>query len=362
MIPINAQKSQLRIDCSNEIYENEDFSVSVYILNKNNSPEYQIDVEIELNNEIFMTTEEYPELILKAPNVENDGFYDILARKKGFYSNNSTILIKNKLKLIVIPDSYTINENEQFSVIVKDENNNPVENATVAIQSCSGKDSIGISNVNGRIWLTSPNDREEILIRAKKDGYIDGVSTIRINKNIGIIEGLIQRPYAPVFLAFLVLLFAIIYVNYRKKKSIVFFKQDHISNNQKNLENKSDSSFFISDNTKKMGDKSEFKRNIESSYNTKGPKIEEIRIKRTSKEKDIVSMDNDNLKNNVNRKIMDKYNIKNNDEWFKGSNDSKYKIDKYSTNEIEKEIDRWFEGTNDIKNKLDKRVKKKDNK
>ena len=98
------------------------------------------------------------------------------------------------------------------------------------------------------------------------------------------------------------------------------------------------------------------KSEIHDNSNT-GSKIEEIRINRYRKNKEIVSLDPD-INNNSNTKKNGVSDLK----WFKGRDDIRYKIDKKTGEIDEKGKDKWFEGTDDIRKKIDEKIKIKDNK
>ena len=144
---ISADEIELKLDITdinyekiNEIYENENFLVSIYYINSEGLPIYQTDVEIEFNNKKYqiLLENENPEIILNAPNVSKNSIFIIKASKTGFTSNYSNFTVINKLQLIIEPEDYTVNANNQFSVLVMDENRDPLENVKVAIQSYTG--------------------------------------------------------------------------------------------------------------------------------------------------------------------------------------------------------------------------------
>ncbi len=51
---------------------------------------------------------------------------------------------------------------------------------------------------------------------------------------------------------------------------------------------------------------------------------------------------------------------KDENDWFKGTDDIRYEIDKLTGKIDENSIDKWFEGYDDIKDKINERIKKKD--
>ena len=85
--------------------------------------------------------------------------------------------------MIVTPEKYTVNVNEDFSVVVTtiDENEieKPVENVAVSILNSLNKED---TDSNGRVWLTAPESSGSFKIQAQKDGvYTIGQASIKVN-------------------------------------------------------------------------------------------------------------------------------------------------------------------------------------
>ena len=96
------------------------------------------------------------------------------------------------------------------------------------------------------------------------------------------------------------------------------------------------------------------------SENDEEAKIEEIRITRPRKEKEVVPVKTevDETEKVIKRKVLTKKDY----DWFEGDEDARYGIQK-ATGEIDENgKDKWFEGVGDLKEKIDERVKKKDKK
>jgi hypothetical protein len=354
-----AQGNQLDIlitnfygDDINAIKENEFFKISVLDFEQVGSP-YLIDVNIEFNDILFLIGES-AELILQAPEVTNDFSFIISAFKEGYNSTNKTIIILNNesndetLGLLVIPDDFTIKAGERFSVIVIDENGGIVSGVEVAIQSFGEKE---ITNSNGRAWLIAPEDKEIITIIAQKEGYNKGNVKIGVNLKIPWWQDFFGNPYFPLFVGAIILIFAIIFVNIKQKKSI-FNRAGEISKEKKLEEDKSklkkeipgsNSIFSTMDNIR-------VKPNHDS-------KVEEIRITRPRKEKEVIPVSSEK---NETEKLINKKKIQKKDyDWFKGTDDIRYEIDKI-TGEIDEDgIDKWYEGVDDIREKIDEKMKKR---
>ena len=89
-------------------------------------------------------------------------------------------------------------------------------------------------------------------------------------------------------------------------------------------------------------------------------KVEEIRISKPRKEKEVVPVESqeDETEKVINRKKTQKRDY----DWFEGTDDIRYEIDKL-TGEIDEEgVDKWYEGAGTLKEKIDEKMKKKDKK
>lgn len=351
---VAAQGEQLIIDVVDEVYENEDFFVSVYIINNSGIPTFLIDVELVFNGYPYYITDQGSGVAtIQAPQVDEDTAYTITASKDGYTPAEETITILNKLpKLIVTLDKYTVNANEKFSVVVKDENENPIANATVVIQDVFGEDAIATTNSGGRAWLVAPEVGGEITIMAQKDGYVEGTTPLMVNIGPGFWESLLQNPYTPIVIVVIILILAIVFVNLRQKKSIDA-KAREISKEQALKRYGAHGKIVSLPSDEKTG------KPVDQ-YGSRGPKIEEIRISRPRKDKKIVSVKSEKEEA---RKVIPRKTIRKHDyDWFEGTDDIRYEIDRI-TGEIDEEgLDKWFEGIDDIRAKIDEKIKKKDKK
>jgi hypothetical protein len=280
---ILSQSDQLIIEITddsyepvNEVYEQETFIVSVYVIEEGGMPSYLTDVIIQFGENSYQipSGEENPEILIDAPKVSKDSDYYIQASKVGYNSNSTILTVLDKIQLVISPDTYTVEALKQFSVLVTDNDGKPISGVTVGVESFTGQGSIGTTNENGRVWLVPPEDRDEINIIAQKQGYEDAIPvTLGVNTNPSFIDTFIQNQYFPVLIAFLLLGAAILFVNFRHRKSNPLFKgkdsrKENILNPRKSKTNvKSES------------------RSIDP-----GPRIEEIRITRNKDNKNVVSL------------------------------------------------------------------------
>ena len=346
------QSDQLIIEITNdsyepidEIYEQESFIVSAYVIEESGQPIYQTDVNIQFDGSNYQIPSglENPEVIIDVPEVSADTSYYIQASKIGYNSNSTILTVLNKIQLVIVPDSYTVEASKQFSVLVTDNEGRQISGVTVAVESFTGQGSIGTTNENGRVWLVPPENRNEINIIAQKQGYKDAIPiTLGVNKNPGFIDSLIQNQYFPVLMAFFLLGAAILYVNFRQRRSNPLF-QHRDSKKTNNV------------NTRKS------KMDVKSGFGNinPGPKVEEIRITRNKDDKNIVSF---GQQQKIPEKQLTKRQKirKHQDEWFEGTNDMRYEIDRITKQIDDRGKDNWFHGTDNIRKKIDMKIKNKD--
>jgi hypothetical protein len=366
---VTAQEEGLILDVTNESYEQigeieegKYFLVSAYILDEDNQPIYQTGVEIEFNGKTYQITieDENFEITIEATQVPEDTMFTVKASKTGFMSDNVNITVLNKPQLIITPDSYTVEENKQFSVVVTDENGKSVAGVIVGIQSCTGEDYIDITNDNGRAWLITPEGHNEIILIAQKEGYIDGKPILLgVNTNPGFIELIVEHPYAPIFIAIVLLILAILFVNFRQKRAIAKIPEEIFKEQPSKKYTTSGKNGLMPPHKviRKPVNHHKSKGNVRIEPK-RGPKIEEIRINRASKDKKIVSIsrESEEKRKTSPRKTTRKHEY----DWFEGTHNIRYEIDKITGNIDEEGVDKWFEGMDDIRAKIDEKVKKRD--
>jgi len=359
---VSAQEKQLIIDVAKEVYESENFSISVYIINENASPEYQIDVVIDFNNKNYNITAENPEITVMAPQISKDVVFIITASKTGYESAIANISVikreaQNESQLVITPDGYTVDANKQFSVLVTDKTGNLIPGATVGIQSYTGKGSVDETDDNGRACLTAPGDCSEIILMAQKEGYTSGTEKVWINANPGLIERTLQNPYAPIAIAAIVLIFAIIFVNFRQKRNVRPKENPSGSTKQflaNSTRHKKAIPFKPSEQPRKTANQHGPEKK-DYGESRQGAKVEEIRISRSRKDRETLSVSDEEKRNTISRRSGKKTSH----DWFEGTDNIRYEIDKM-TGEIDEEgKDKWFEGTDNIKSKIDEKLKKK---
>jgi len=263
-------------------------------------------------------------------------------------------------KLSITVDKYTVEPNEPITVTVKDEDGAFVSGVTVGIQNVGG--GTETTNSNGVAWIIAPSDRSEITIIAQKEGYQEGKTTVKIFASPGFIETFLQNQYTPIVVAVIAVVLAILIVNFRQKRRNKIISKE--TTKEQPTKNCSAHGVIVSVSS----DGKKVSQRIDQGVPTEeihmdsksGPKVEEIRISRPRKDKELVSVktEEEDAEKSPARKAKRKHEY----DWFEGEDDVRYKIDKI-TGEIDEEgVDKWFEGIDDIRSKIDDKIKKKDKK
>jgi len=341
-------------DPISQITEESYFKISVY------DPDldidmFLVDVSIEFNDDIYQITEEAPnkEITLSAPEIKHDTDFTIRAFKDELVAETE-ITVLNKEQLIVTPQELIIDSDTDFYVIVTDgtSENNPVFDAAVYISNIH--DQQDTTNENGIVYLHSPEDRDQIRVYAEKDGYEKGYADIKINIPTPFLEEILKNQYFLFFLAFFVLIFVVIFVHFRQKKSIYERTKEITEEKQMGKNELKHNSDAFPNKSDPFSNQSSYLDNIRIKSDSDS-KVEEIRISRERKEKEVVPLETREEK--IERSLS-KRNIKHTEDWFKGKDDIRYEIDKITGEIDEKGKDKWFEGIDSIREKIDEKVKK----
>jgi hypothetical protein len=351
-----APGENLEIVVLEAIEEEEMFSVSVMDPEIIEDSPWLINVVIEFNG-IFFQINESAEVQIQAPQVNEDTNFIIKASKEGYITANKTILVQNiEIKnLIISHDDFVVDAGERFSVTIteNDKNGAPVNGVRIAIQSFGES---ALTDDNGRAWLTAPEDWEKITIIATKDGYVSGQILMEVNIPPTILDLIIRNRYFTILLGSIILICAILFVNIRQRLSI--------DNRAKEIsKEKIDDKFnkdIIHDKTEKRPESYYYEKDTLRIQPKNDSKVEEIRITRPSKGKEVVPVESEEDKT---EKLIKKKELKKRDyDWFEGTEDIRYEIDKLTGKVDEDGIDKWFEGVGHHKEKINKKMKKKDKK
>ena len=306
--------------------------------------EYNVTVNVPSDNP-YLTSKELPWITVEIPDFEEYPEFVITVMKDGYLSAEQEIRIL-KGELYITTDRGTVQEKKSFSVTVWDQNNNKMEEATVYLDISGIEEDSDETNSNGIAYLTAPEvqDDVEININVFKGGYLPGTATIRVENEVG---NILIGGSTPIIAALIVLIFSMVFVRVKKdmpKPTVEIKTNIHKKNTENNKEN------F----TKKLTLKKEplnIKPEEKLPKKEKGPWVEEIRINRSDKKKNSKYLLEDT------EKIISKHKNDEN-EWFKGMENVKFKIDKLTGESDEENEDKWFEGVYDIKSKVNKKVKK----
>jgi len=348
-----------------EINGGEFFTVSVLDPYPEGYSPFLRDVFIKFNEETYHITleNENAEISIETPSVYENKEYTINASKEGYISNETKIkVLKNELpKLLITPEKFTVDANERFSVVITDvSTGEPVENVAVAISEDSGGET-QYTNEQGRVWLTAPEKPGEITIIAQKGGeYQQNTEKIEVNKPDSFWDDLFSNKYFFVAVAAILLICAIIFVNIRSRRNI-YDRAKEISNEKMIKRHEMEEKDITkSEDKKDISNVEGFSGKPVRSQSENDSKVEEIRISRPRKEKEVVKVETDEDKAD---KIVTEKRIKKKDyDWFEGTDDMRYEIDKLTGEVDEEGIDKWFEGVGDLKDKINEKVKKKDKK
>ncbi len=346
----------LEIVALEEVNEEEFFSISVMDPEIVEDSPWLIDVIIEFNGDIYQINET-AEFMIQAPQVNQDTNYTIKASKEGYTPINKTILIRDtEIKVLVIShDDFVVDAGERFSVTIteNDKNGDPVVGVGVAIQSFGQS---AFTDDNGRAWLTAPEDWEKITILASKDGYINGQAQMEVNIPPTLLDLIIRNRYFTILMGTIILICAILFVNLKQRVSI----DSRAKEISKDKIDKKYKSKIGTNKTEKKPESYYYEKDTIRIQPNKESKVEEIRITRPLKEKEVVpvALEEDEIEKVIKKKEIQKRNY----DWFEGTDDFRYEIDKLTGEVDEDGLDKWYEGVDYHKDKINKKMKKKDKK
>lgn len=289
----------------------------------------------------------YPPTI-SAPLYEEYPQFIIEATRDGYISGEQDIIILKGI-LDITTNSDVVDEESSFSVSVSDENSGAsLQNVDIFLQDKNNNTIASAkTNQDGKAYLTAPSVTKDsdITIISWKDGYKDDSTSIRI-MNIG--TGFFDKSVAPIVMAVIVVIFAIVFVKIRKGRGKKYpLTEEPIK-----------PSTIVKEAQKKEQLKhrkeppSPVKEDVSSLE--KGPRVEEIRIHGNKKKKETEYLQDEKKPIKTDPEIKRKgY------DWFEGEEYMRYRIDEL-TGEIDpKKGDKWFEGVDDIKFKVDEKLREK---
>jgi hypothetical protein len=300
----------------------------------------------------YNTSIEQPFITITAPSFEDSDAFNITATKEGYLSAKlDVIVIKGELLAVCHPS--TVEEKKNVEVTVTDQDYIPVENALVYLTDESEPiptDARGIASLSAPDVEVDTSMNIEVI----KSGYLPTSLTLRVDNVQGVILALSYADLLqilPLLISVLVVIFAIVFVSWRKKRqSIKLQPQTHVRSKN-------------GIHTQSSKTPSEVTHHEPALYSVNGKKetphvlsnsrVEEIRIPVQAKKREttLITEEKEPPKPVVNQKVQD-------DEWFKGQEYIRYKLDEL-TGQIDKNTDgKWFEGERDIRSKVDEALKK----
>jgi hypothetical protein len=367
---VKSQGEQLEIDVEKEIFEGESLNVSVGIENEDDLLVYINGVDILYDDnylyglhEIPVDDEDYT-INLLSLDVNEDTTVTITAEKTGYISDQETIIIKNQdetitsPELVLKPDTRSVDTGDPFVVIVVDQNDIPVEDVEVAIESPSNE--YGRTDSKGEVFLNAPKewDEDEFTIIATKDGYKRDEIKIALNKEASFWEKIFENPNFIIVIGGIILIFAIIFVHFRQKHTINA-RASEISQDKRMQKYKEEIKITQDGKEEEILYASSVKEGVRVSPKD-DPKVEEIRISRPKPEKEVVDVA---AEKDETDKIIEKKNRETRDmDWFEGDDEIRYEINKLTGEVDEEGLDKWYEGVDSLKDKINEKVKKKDKK
>jgi hypothetical protein len=332
----------------NTIFEGKNYDVIVNTRNETGPIFDILGVNISFLGVSYNTSTEF--VTLQAPLYEKYKSFNITATKDGYLKAELEITVI-KGKLSIVADRGTIEEKKEFQVAVKDQDNKPVANASVYVTPEANPVK---TDIQGVAYVLAPDVEIATTetIQVNKSGYFPGSTNIRIENTEGFAFDLTDPQFLqilPILIAVLVVIFAIVYVLWRQKRTPMIQHQTtrvkpaamlhtyQQENQQQRLKNKP----------------TIFSEEQDVSISAPQSRVEEIRISAKGKKKN-TSISSEVLKSDP----VPENQKKEQNEWFKGQDYLRYKIDEL-TGEIDQNTDgKWFEGKHDIKYKVDEALKK----
>ena len=309
-----------------------------------------LDVNITVLEQIYLTSVSEPYITITTPRFEDSDSLIITATKNGYDAAMVEFAVL-KGELFIVTDKEMVEEKKEFQVTVTDQDGRPVEGAFVY---ASEDTTPVLTNQNGRALLRAPEIDifSTATIQVIKSGYLPGSTTIRIEAMQGSIFELTESQFLqilPILFAILVVIFSIIYVLIRQKKTQKTLSQKKPADDSgKPQQYPPEKQRFANKQAKYLE-----KEKSDLSASTLESRVEEIRIPVQAKKKETtyLSGEKEPEQRQEDQKIQK-------DEWFKGQDYMRYKLDEL-TGKIDQKTDgRWFEGEHDTKYKVDEALKK----
>jgi len=330
------------------LYEEKNYDIIVSTENES----FILGVNISLLGKTYFTSSETPFVTVTAPRFNESESFVITATKEGYLTAEIKITVM-KGELSIVADRSTVEEKKEFRVTVTDQDNKSVEGALVYV---TPEGAPVTTDLQGVAYAYAPETETvtTTIIKVIKSGYLPGSTTIRVEHVEGFILGLPESKFLqilPVLIAILVVIFAIAYVVWRQKRTPTIPHQtirtgtpdepQTYHQEKLGLRFKNEPALFS------------VKEKSDGSISSSASRVEEIRIPVQTKKKETTYLSEEKELEEVSEDRNKEY-----DEWFKGQDYMRYKLDEL-TGKIDQKTDgKWFEGERDIKYKVDETLKK----
>jgi len=309
-------------------------------------------VNISLLGDTYTTSLAEPFVTILAPHFNNTESFVIIAAKQGYLTAEAKITVM-KGQLSVVTNRSIIEEKKGFQVTVEDQDHKPVEGALVYITPEANP---VVTDILGVAYAQAPDVKTltTVTIQVIKSGYLPGSTIIQVENAEGFVFNLDDSKFLqilPILIAVFVVIFAMVYVVWHQKRTTVMPGEmtrvesadvpNTIQPEKQGKQFKNDSAIF----------QGKEKRNI--SISPPQSRVEEIRIpvQRKIKETTVLSKEKE-------AEGILKHPKKEQDDWFKGQDYMRFKIDEL-TGKIDQKTDgKWFEGEHDSQYKVDETLRK----
>jgi hypothetical protein len=330
------------------LYEGKNYDITVNTENDS----FILGVNISLLGMTYLTSGAEPFITVETPQFDENDSFVITATKEGYLTASVEITVL-KGELSIVADRGTVEEKKEFQITVKDQENKPVEGALVYVTSDAAPI---LTDQQGMAYARAPDVEMSTTatIQVIKSGYLPGSTTIRIENVEGSIFDLPESKFLeilPILIAILVVIFAIVYVLLRQKRAPM------VPHQRKRAGLPDDSQTYQQE---KPGQRFKneaaivpVKEKRDISASNLESRVEEIRIPVQTKKKETTYLSDEKEPEQAAEDQKKKP-----DEWFKGQEYMRYKLDEL-TGKIDQKTDgKWFEGEHDSKYKVDETLKK----
>lgn len=309
-----------------------------------------LNVTISLLGITYVTNLTDPFITIASPWFEDTESFVINATREGYLPAEVEITVM-KGQLSIDTDRGTVEENKEFQVIVKDQDNNPVEGAYVYVTADATP---VVTDAQGVAYLHAPDVEvfTTTTIEVIKGGYLPGLTTIRVENAESLTFGMTESQFLkllPVLIAVLVVIFAIGFVVWRQRRTTALPYQTV----QKEPYDAPPTVQQEKQRQRPNHEPSIMPEKRDISISTPVSRVEEIRLPVQAKKKETTILPEDKPSEPVSEQRK-----KEQDEWFKGQDYMRYKLDEL-TGKIDQKTDgKWFEGEHDSKSKVDETLRK----